>query len=60
LSESGGISIMKKALFFLLTGILAIAIYGCSGGGSGDAPAIYTGSETDSDTGMDDDTYTPP
>jgi hypothetical protein len=49
---------MKKALLFLVAGMLAVATWGCSGGSNGDGTGVYTGGETDSDTGVDDDTYT--
>ncbi len=49
---------MKKALLFLVAGMLAVATWGCSGGSSGDGTGVYTGGETDSDTDVDDDTYT--
>ena len=49
---------MKRALLFLVAGMLAVVALSCSGGGSGDSAGVYTGSETDSDTGEDDDSYT--
>ena len=49
---------MKKVLLFLVAGMLAVVIWGCSGGGGGNGTGVYTNGETGSDTGADDDTYT--
>ena len=48
---------MKKTLLYIVTGILLVAAWSCSGGG-GDGSGANVGVETDPDTVGNDDTYT--